>query len=99
MFTPCWPSAGPTGGAGVALPAGICNLTCPITFFAIYSSRCALPKLRFLNLKKVEFDRSRPAEYRHHDLQCVSVCVHIIDHAVEARKGTVNDLDRLTLFE
>ena len=23
MFTPCWPSAGPTGGAGVALPAGI----------------------------------------------------------------------------
>ena len=20
MFTPCWPSAGPTGGAGVALP-------------------------------------------------------------------------------
>ena len=22
MFTPCWPSAGPTGGAGVAWPAG-----------------------------------------------------------------------------
>src|SRR6266403_80608 len=35
MFTPCWPSAGPTGGAGVAFPAGICSLTCPITFFAI----------------------------------------------------------------
>jgi hypothetical protein len=24
MFTPCWPSAGPTGGAGLALPAWIC---------------------------------------------------------------------------
>lgn len=22
MFTPCWPSAGPIGGAGVALAAG-----------------------------------------------------------------------------
>ena len=35
MFTPCCPSAGPTGGAGVALPAGICNLMYPVTFFAV----------------------------------------------------------------
>lgn len=28
--------AGPTGGAGVALPAGICNLIYPSTFFAIF---------------------------------------------------------------
>ena len=27
MLTPCWPSAGPTGGDGFALPAGSCNLT------------------------------------------------------------------------
>ena len=26
MFTPCWPSAGPMGGAGLALPAGIWSL-------------------------------------------------------------------------
>ena len=26
MLTPCWPSAGPTGGAGFAAPAGICSL-------------------------------------------------------------------------
>ena len=26
MLTPFWPRAGPTGGAGVALPAGICSL-------------------------------------------------------------------------
>src|SRR6476646_10557368 len=35
MLTPCGPSAVPTGGAGVALPAGICSLTCAVTFFAI----------------------------------------------------------------
>src|SRR5208283_5843869 len=29
------PSAGPTGGAGVALPASICSFTLPVTFFAI----------------------------------------------------------------
>src|ERR1700688_1942500 len=35
MLTPCWPSAGPTGGAGVASPAGICSFTYPVIFFAI----------------------------------------------------------------
>ena len=35
IFTPCCPSAGPTGGAGVALPAAICNLIYPSTFLAI----------------------------------------------------------------
>ena len=34
MLTPCCPNAGPTGGAGVAFPASICNLINPITFFA-----------------------------------------------------------------
>src|SRR4029453_14547078 len=33
MLTPAWPSAGPTGGAGVAFPAGICSLIDPTTFF------------------------------------------------------------------
>ena len=26
MLTPCWPREDPTGGAGFACPAGICNL-------------------------------------------------------------------------
>src|SRR5207237_515941 len=26
MFTPCWPSAGPIGGEGLAEPAGTCSL-------------------------------------------------------------------------
>src|ERR1700675_4902571 len=35
MFTPCWPNAGPTGGEGLAWPAGICSLIYPVTFLAI----------------------------------------------------------------
>jgi len=35
IFSPCWPKAGPTGGAGLALPAGICNLQC-FNFFAMF---------------------------------------------------------------
>src|ERR1700740_3724567 len=33
MFTPWGPSAVPTGGAGVALPAGSCSLIVVCTFF------------------------------------------------------------------
>src|SRR6202167_4042858 len=35
MLTPCGPSAVPTGGAGVALPAGIWSFTIALIFFAI----------------------------------------------------------------
>src|SRR3954453_14439953 len=38
MLTPCWPSAGPTGGAGFACPPGICSLIMVRTFFAISRS-------------------------------------------------------------
>src|SRR5690348_5645703 len=37
MLMPCWPSAGPIGWAGVALPAGICSLTIALTRFAMCS--------------------------------------------------------------
>src|SRR6266849_4847349 len=45
MLTPWGPSAVPTGGAGVALPAGICNLTIPVTFFAILTPLMPPPLL------------------------------------------------------
>src|SRR6188472_1857347 len=35
MLTPCWPSAGPTGGAGFAWPPGIWSLMIVRTFFAM----------------------------------------------------------------
>ena len=34
MFRPRWPSAGPIGGLGFALPAGTCSLMKPTIFFA-----------------------------------------------------------------
>src|ERR1700740_2770992 len=37
MLICAWPRAGPTGGAGVALPAAICSFTEPVIFFAILS--------------------------------------------------------------
>ena len=35
MFTPCAPYAGPTGGAGLAAPAGNCNFMRPTAFLDI----------------------------------------------------------------
>src|SRR5579875_1059065 len=35
MLTPCGPSAVPTGGAGVAAPAGSCTLTTAASFFLL----------------------------------------------------------------
>jgi hypothetical protein len=34
MLMPYWLNAGPTGGASVAFPAGICKRTTPIIFLA-----------------------------------------------------------------
>src|SRR3954470_10470848 len=35
MFTPCWPRAGPTGGAGVACPPGHWSFTFAVITLAI----------------------------------------------------------------
>src|SRR5262249_46535822 len=43
MLTPCGPSAVPTGGAGVALPAAIWSFTIAWTFLAISFTRRVIP--------------------------------------------------------
>src|SRR6478672_237806 len=45
MLTPCWPRAGPTGGEGLALPAGSCNLTYPVIFFIARYLSAAVTKI------------------------------------------------------
>src|SRR5215510_8916731 len=87
MFTPCGPSAVPTGGAGVALPAEICSFTIAVTFFAIalrewriVNSRFTIHDSRLLNLldlQEIQFDRRGAAENRHHHLQRVLVEIHL----------------------
>src|SRR2546429_3667905 len=65
MLTPCWPSAGPTGGAGVCRPPGNFQFFFPTTFFflALFLVKCkyfknlilfiAAPRFLF-NLSSVE---------------------------------------------
>src|SRR5712671_3041720 len=91
MFSPCGPSAVPTGGAGVALPAGICNFTIAVTFFDI--------ALNLFYLKKVEFHGRRAAEDGHHHLQRVLVEVHFVHHAVEAGERALVDAHVIALFK
>src|SRR6185295_18446129 len=44
MLTPCWPSAGPIGGAGLAFPAGTCSFIYAVIFFAIFGSLASQPR-------------------------------------------------------
>src|SRR5205814_8593861 len=76
MFRPCCPSAGPTGGAGFALPAGHCSLMMAVTFFMACLQSREEPKgvqktrarLCFLDLGEVKLDRRRASEPRQRDL-------------------------------
>src|SRR6476619_65300 len=65
IATPCGPSAVPTGGAGVAAPAGIWILTIAATFF--FAIRCLENLGRTIlselgDLAEFELDRRLPAE-------------------------------------
>src|SRR5207237_5463505 len=92
--SPRWPSAGPIGGLGLALPAGTCSLMNPITFFAMLvllvganERSSVLPgyieKLCLLDLPEFQLDRRRPAEDRHRYPKLRLVVIHVLDRAVE----------------
>src|SRR5438132_8631345 len=67
MFTPCCPRAGPTGGAGLAFPAGICNLTRVLTSFA---KTCPFP-LQPLDQRSQNRSEEHTSELQSHsDLVC-----------------------------
>src|SRR5438445_11730453 len=93
MFTPCWPSAGPTGGEGFAFPAGSCSLTIPVTFFIStllwWCERLESglpPWIRLLHLHEVQLDLRGAAgdrdQHRHADL----LPVHFLHDAVEVHE-------------
>src|SRR6478735_4031543 len=81
MFTPCWPSAGPTGGAGFAAPAGIWSLIMVRTFRAIWRY------LDLLHLVVADLDRRLPPEDRDQHLELGGVLVDLRDLAREVRQG------------
>src|SRR6202043_1785340 len=71
MLRPRWPSAGPIGGDGLALPAGTWSLIIPTIFFAISLplGRSRRPyTLYLLDLRVFELDRGGAAKDRHRDL-------------------------------
>src|SRR5690348_14568246 len=86
MFTPCWPSAGPTGGAGFAAPAGICSLIMVRTLRAI---------LDFLHLVVTDLDGSFPSKDGYQDLQLRCVLVDLRDLAREVGQGAGDHLHGL----
>src|SRR5580700_3867466 len=96
MLTPCCPSAGPTGGDGLALPAGSCNLTYPVIFFdmARYLSASAL-----LHRREVELDARGPAEDGDLHLELLLVHLHVVDGAREVRERSIEHADLLAGLE
>src|SRR4029453_3154272 len=87
MFTPCWPSAGPTGGAGLAWPPGICSLLRVRTFLAI--------SLPLFVLIKSELDGHLALEDVDEHLELLGVPVDVYDLAVEVRERPWGYLHRL----
>src|SRR5918993_5405486 len=115
MFTPCWPSAGPTGGAGVAAPALIWSLTIAESFRFLGgiswfpslcpTQWCASPRPAadgmsdLGDLGERELDRGLPAEDRNQDLDLLRVDVDLADRRRQRRERAVHDGDRLADLE
>src|SRR4030095_16254755 len=107
MLTPWGPSAVPTGGAGVALPAAIWSFTIAWIFLAMNLSVFSLLVVgphhphhsNLFHLQEIQFHRRRASEDRHHHLQRVLVEVHLVDHAVETGERAFVDPHVVALVE
>src|SRR3954454_9013431 len=97
MLMPCGPSAVPTGGAGVALPAGSCSVRTIRIFLA---TCCSLPaSLQLLDLEELERDRRLAAEDAHEALQLVALRVDLVHRPDELCERAVGDPHALALRE
>src|SRR3954447_2388668 len=96
ILTPCWPRAGPTGGAGVACPPVHCSFTFAVITFAIVDPlrfACRLPgggTPRGLSggsdpfhLPVFEVDRGRAVEDDQHDLDQAPLLDDFLDGPLE----------------
>src|SRR5271166_645820 len=96
MLTPWGPSAVPTGGAGVAFPAGICNFTMAVTFFAITLSYFPL---NFFDLEEIQLHRRSAAENRHQHAQSAAFRIDFVHLAREVVERPIDDAHILAFFE
>src|SRR5262245_54751796 len=92
MLTPRCPRAGPTGGLGVACPAGICNFTSPTTFLAIFLSR-------LLNLHKVKFNRCCSAKDADQHSEFPFFWLHFLHHSGKILKRSINYFNTFPYFK
>src|SRR2546421_11739113 len=92
MLTPCWPSAGPTGGAGFACPPGIWSLMSVRTFLVMRS-------VQLLHLVERELHRDLALEDVDEHLQLLGVRVDVDDLAVEVGERAGGYLHRLAQRE
>src|SRR5437867_10880709 len=92
MLTPRCPSAGPTGGLGVACPAGIWSFTAATTFRAIL--RQSLSGL--FDLHQVEFDWRCPTKDADQHPQISSFWFDLSHHTREIVHRPVDDLNPLS---
>src|SRR2546427_8420106 len=90
MLTPCWPSAGPTGGEGLALPAGICSFTTAWTFLAMSEP---------LDLVVLELHRGHAPEDGDHDLKLAPLRIEVVDDSLEVHEGALDDADLVAPLE
>src|SRR4051812_7065356 len=96
MLMPCGPRAVPTGGAGVALPAGSCRVRTMRIFLA---TGVQVPFLELLDLEEIQFDGRLAAEDAHQHLDLVAFGVDLVDRADELGERPVGDPDALALGE
>src|SRR5450432_591264 len=109
MLIPCGPSAVPTGGAGVACPAGIWIFTIAASFFFAIALALSVRVWRALwraplvselgHLAELELDRSLPAEDVHEHLELRPIEVDLADRAVEVGERSGGDAHLLAFIE
>src|ERR1700743_1737516 len=111
MLTPCWPSAGPTGGAGLACPAVIWSLISPTTFFfgamrcvrsfLVYASSASRERAGWLDLGdlgKGQFHRCFAAEDRQQHLELLLFGAYLGYRRRQRGERPVHDGDRFADF-
>src|SRR5256885_15043079 len=94
MLMPCGPSAVPTGGAGVALPACSSSLRTARTFFLPIG-----PLVHLLDLEQVELDGRLASEHVDEHLELALLGVDLVDLAVEVGEGSIDHAHRLADLE
>src|SRR4051794_9402148 len=91
MLIPCGPSAVPTGGAGVACPAGIWILTIAASRFLANVSVPESGGLELGDLAELELDGGLAPEDVHEHRELGAGDVDVGDRAVEVGKGAGDD--------